>query len=350
MKFSRRNKVVAVTAVGISLLLFVAATVIGSYLTAPVGAGKKVELFNCEKGAPLWKVARELEAHGFISSARMLVLYARLRGDDSRAQAGTYQFSDAMAPVEMLRMMVAGEIFTRKFAVPEGYSIYQLGEILEARGLMRRDAFLRQCTDRALLQELGIPARSVEGYLQPSTYSIPVGMEGAELIRMMVRQFDKVYNERFAAREKQSGMSRHAILTMASLIDKEARVATERPLIASVFHNRLKRRMRLQSDPTAVYGVRAFSGHMTKRDIQRRNPYNTYLIDGLPPGPIGNPGSDAIEAVLNPAATQYLYFVAKKDGTHYFSGSLAEHNRAVQKYLRSSAISPSGPGTRAESS
>ena len=150
----------------------------------------------------------------------------------------------------------------------------------------------------------------------------------------MVGQFDRVYGQRFAEGAKAAGLSTRDVITLASLIEKEAVAPAERPLIASVFRNRLRIGMPLQSDPTAVYGIRAFTGSVTKQDIQRNTPYNTYLIKGLPPGPIGSPGSAAIEAVLTPATTSYLYFVARKDGTHQFSVNLEEHNRAVSRYLR----------------
>ena len=156
----------------------------------------------------------------------------------------------------------------------------------------------------------------------------------ADFLRMAVGQFNKVYDQKFAVRAKSLGISRNALITLASIIEKEAVVPSERPLIASVFNNRLAMGMPLQSDPTAVYGVRAFAGKVSKQDIMRPSPYNTYMIKGLPPGPIGNPGSDTIEAAIMPASTGYYYFVARKDGTHYFSASLEEHNRAVRKYLR----------------
>ena len=154
------------------------------------------------------------------------------------------------------------------------------------------------------------------------------------MITQMVGQFEKKYAEVTAGSGGTGALSRHALVTLASLIEKEAVSSEEKPLISSVFHNRLRIGMPLQSDPTAVYGVRAFGGKVSKGDIERRSPYNTYLIKGLPPGPIGNPGIDALKAALHPAVTQYLYFVARQDGTHQFSRTLAEHNRAVQRYLK----------------
>jgi len=150
----------------------------------------------------------------------------------------------------------------------------------------------------------------------------------------MVSRFRSVYDGKFAAQAKIFGLPQSEILTLASMIEKEAVVPEERPLIASVFHNRMNRKMPLQSDPTSVYGIRAFAGRISRQDILRDSPYNTYRIQGLPPGPIGNPGDSAIEAVLFPARTRYLYFVARKDGTHQFSATLEEHNRAVRLYLK----------------
>lgn len=330
--FKNKKLLLAITLV-LSLFLLPLAG-FGVFVASPAGDGKNVRIFDFAEGESLKKLAGELENASVISSARLFVVYARLRGADARVKAGSYQFNDGLSPAEILRRMVAGEIYAHRFAVPEGYSIYQIAELLEGRGLFKKETFLKQCFYRPLLKELGIGGKSVEGYLYPSTYTIPPNMDEAGLIRMMVGQFDKVYGQRFAERAESLGLSPWVVVTLASMIEKEAVAPSERPLIASVFKNRLKTGMPLQSDPTAVYGVRAFAGTVSKRDIARRSPYNTYLIKGLPPGPIGNPGSDAIEAVLAPATTGYLYFVAKMDGTHHFSASLEEHNRAVRRYLR----------------
>ena len=306
----------------------------GFFLATPPGDGKNTRIFDFAEGYSFRKFAGELESSGIISSARLFVIYARIRSADARVKAGSYQFSDGLSPAEILRRMVAGEIFAYRFAVPEGYSMYQIAELMESRGLFKKEAFLKQCVNREIPKDLGIHGKSVEGYLFPSTYNIPPGMDEEGVIRMMVGQFEKVYGLKFADRVEALGISRSSVVTLASIIEKEAVSPAERPLIASVFRNRINRRMPLQSDPTAVYGVRSFPGKVTKHDIMRRSPYNTYVIKGLPPGPIGNPGSEAIEAVLAPASTNYLYFVAKKDGSHFFSATLEEHNRAVRKYLR----------------
>ena len=342
-KYSRR------AAMGLAAVVLAASLAIGTafFLYTPPGNGDLVRLVDLARGESLKRFADELEKGGVLASSRLFVIYARLTGADARVQAGTYRLTNAMAPVEILRLLVAGQVYEQKFAVPEGYSVYQLAELLEGRGYFKKEAFLKQCFNRNLLQELGIPGQSVEGYLYPSTYDVSKVADEAALIRTMVGQFNKVYGEKLASRERGSGLSRHGIVTLASIIEKEAVVAAEQPLIASVFRNRLRLGMPLQSDPTAVYGVRAFAGKVSHRDIERDSPYNTYRIKGLPPGPIGNPGSGAMAAALTPAKTGYLYFVAKLDGAHYFSGTLAEHNRAVKRYLKSAAVSPGTNGSGA---
>uniref|UniRef100_A0A831UCI1 Endolytic murein transglycosylase n=1 Tax=Geobacter metallireducens TaxID=28232 RepID=A0A831UCI1_GEOME len=322
--------------IGIALILLLALPLrYALFLVSPAGDGQTVRIVHIAKGEPLSRIAGSLERQGIVSSARLLVVHARLKGVASKLQAGEYRFSDGMRPAEILRMMVNGEVNTRRFAVPEGYSIHQLAELLENQRFFTREGFLKAATDPALLAELGIEGKSAEGYLFPSTYDVPRTMDEAALIRAMAAQFRKVYDGEFSGAAERIGMTPRQVVTLASIIEKEAVVASERPLISSVFHNRLARGMRLQSDPTAVYGVRAFAGTVTKQDVERPTPYNTYLIPGLPPGPIGNPGKEAIEAALNPARTGYLYFVAKRDGTHHFSATLDEHNAAVNTYLKS---------------
>ena len=316
-------------------LLMLGAVISCLFLLSPPGTGEKVVLADFAKGGSLQRFAETLEKREVIRSPRLFVLYARLRGDDSHLQAGTYRFTDALSPAEILRQMTHGEVYEQRFAVPEGYSIYQVAELLEGRKLFPRERFLAACFDGKLLAGLKLPGKSVEGYLYPSTYGIRPGMDEEATIRMMVESFRKSVEGIFPAAAGPDGLTRHQIVILASMVEKEAVVASEQPLIASVFLNRLRKGMPLQSDPTAVYGIRAFAGKVRKADIQLENPYNTYRIKGLPPGPIGNPSAVSIKAVLQPATSPYLYFVAKNDGTHYFSSSLEEHNQAVRTYLKS---------------
>ncbi len=342
MKFPLPKKYRIPALLALILLLSIPLVIFRLFLVNTPGSGRNIQILEFGKGQTLKKFAHVLEERKIITSAGLFVLYARLRGDDARVKAGYYQFNDAMTPAEILRRMVAGDVYEQRFAVPEGYSIYQIAELLAGRRLFDKEAFLKECFSRPLLRELGINGRSVEGYLYPSTYDIKPNMTAAGLIRLMAEQFEKVYSREFAGRVNGSRLSKREIITLASMIEKEAVRPEEKPLIASVFYNRLARRMPLQSDPTSVYGVRAFAGNISRQDITHATPFNTYRISGLPPGPIGNPGSGAIEAVLKPASTRYLYFVAKKDGTHYFSATLEEHNAAVRKYLKADNLPATG--------
>jgi UPF0755 protein len=311
------------------------------FLQVPAGSGKRVEIVELVRGRSLRTFASGLEARGIVSSARLFSLYARLKGGDARVKAGIYQLSDGMRPGEILAKMISGDIYQRLFALPEGYSMYQVAEMLEKRGIFTKDSFLQACRDRALLAQLGVSASSAEGYLLPGSYNILPGRNERDVVREMVQRQRQLLESGLNQRAAKAGLSTSALLTLASMVEKEAVLPAEKPMIAAVFANRLKIGMRLQSDPTALYGVRAFSGKVSRDDILRPTPYNTYLIAGLPPGPIGNPGSDSIEAVLSHPAVPYLYFVARGDGSHQFSSDLNAHNAAVRKFLRSaSAASP----------
>lgn len=300
------------------------------------GNGAVVRDVSFPSGSGIRKLANELKAGGVIRSSWHFILLTRLRGVTYRLKAGEYRFSDDMTPDVILKKIVDGDVSYPKFTLPEGYSIYQAAELLEQKGYFSRGSFLKKCRDKTLLLSLELNEGSAEGYLYPATYIIYNLREGIgeeQLIKQMVIQFKKVYAG-LKSDEKTHWFSRHEVLTLASIIEKEAVDPKEKPLISSVFHNRLRIGMPLQSDPTAVYGVRAFSGKVSKQDVLRPSPYNTYLSKGLPPGPIGNPGRDAIHAAVSPAKTDFLYFVARLDGTHQFSRTLAEHNRAVTRYLK----------------
>ncbi|GFO63068.1 endolytic transglycosylase MltG [Geomonas paludis] len=301
-----------------------------------------MEIVELGKGRPLKALAGDLEARRILSSARLFTLYARLKGGDARLKAGYYQFDDGMRPSQILAKMISGEVYQRVFALPEGYSSYQVAEMLEKRGIFPKENFLAACRDAALLKELGIDAASVEGYLFPGSYNILPGKTELEVVREMVQRQQAFLKESVDGRARAKGVPVQQLLILASMVEKEAVLPAEKPLIAAVFQNRLRLGMRLQSDPTALYGVRAFAGKVRREDILKPTPYNTYLIPALPPGPIGNPGKDAIEAVLNPAAVSYLYFVGRGDGSHQFSNDLSSHNQAVQKYLKAPAAAVQG--------
>ncbi len=302
-------------------------------LISSPGHGSVIRDISFPAGSGIRKLANKLKDGGVIRSSWHFVLMTRLRGDSHHLKAGEYRISDAMTPDDILSKIVSGDVDYRKFTLPEGYSIYQAAELLEQKGYFKKNVFLDKCCDKVLLAHLGIKEASAEGYLYPATYNLSrVGGE-EQLLEQMIGQFNKAYSG-IKGWEEAGSFSRHDVVTLASMIEKEAVSANEKPIISSVFHNRLRIGMPLQSDPTAVYGVRSFSGKVSKADIMRPSPYNTYLNKGLPPGPIGNPGKDAVQAAINPAKSDFLYFVARQDGTHQFSRTLEEHNRAVRRYLR----------------
>jgi UPF0755 protein len=296
---------------------------------APDGAPARV--FVVPEGAGLADVASRLERRGFIRGRSVFVLWARALGCSRSIKAGEYSLSPAMPPVKILEYLRRGMILTHPVTIPEGVRLREVDGLLAERGLLEKEAFVSYCSDSGTAEGYGIDAPGLEGFLYPDTYRFSKGLTVRVIADVMVsRFFEKVGP--LEKRIEESGMSLEEVVILASIIEKETGSAPERPLIASVFLNRIARGMRLQSDPTAVYDIDDFEGTITRKELRRHSPYNTYVVAGLPPGPICNPGLDAVIAVLEPAQTDFLYFVSKNDGTHHFSKTLGEHNSAVQKY------------------
>jgi UPF0755 protein len=301
---------------------------------ADAAAGKQAApvLFSVKSGESFKRMSRRLANGGIIADAPKFVWYARLKGYDKSIKAGDYELSATLTPEQILQRMVQGKVALYKLTIPEGYTMAQIAELISQTTQITSRAFMQKATDAAFAREKGVNANTFEGYLFPETYFFPKNVTPETCISTMVRRFHEVFGPEWRQRAEALNMSVHQIVTLASMIEKETGAAFERPLIASVFHNRLKRGMRLSSDPTVIYGIQNFNGNLTRKDLETWTPFNTYLIKGLPPGPIANPGRESLEAALYPAETDYLYFVSKKDRTHQFSTTLAEHNRAVRKY------------------
>ena len=219
-----------------------------------------------------------------------------------------------------------------KLTIPEGLTITEIAGRIEKAGYCSRQAFIELCNDPQVVASFHIKGKSLEGFLYPDTYFFPGQTDCRTVAEAMVDRFKTVFTEEWRNRAKALGMNVYEVVTLASIIEKETGDASERPVIASVFHNRLKKKMRLESDPTVIYGIKNFDGNIRRIHLRTVTPYNTYQIKGLPAGPIANPGALAIKAALYPAETDYLFFVSKKDTTHYFSKTIKEHNRAVRKY------------------
>ena len=239
-----------------------------------------------------------------------------------------------MTPAEILAMLLNGQVVLHPLTIPEGLTIVQIAELASQDGLTDRAEFLRLAKDRAFVASLGIKAETLEGYLYPNTYKFPRAVKAREVLVTMVEQLRQVLGPDLLARMQELKMTMHEVLTLASVIEKETGSGGERSEISAVFHNRLKKHIPLQSDPTVIYGLPAFDGNLHKKDLSSPSPYNTYRVQGLPPGPIANPGFQAIHATLYPSNSSYLYFVSRNDGTHQFSATLIEHNKAVEKYQK----------------
>lgn len=312
-------------------------TVLGLYLSLslpPPPGGKQSGIILIPNGATMKDVASILHSRNLIRHKTLFVLYARMFGLDTQIKSGEYQFARKMIPYDILKKLIRGEQVKYSITVPEGYTVEQIADLYASVGLADRDQLIALSTDSEFITSLGIEAGALEGRLYPDTYKFVRYVKEEEIIRRMVKRFNSIFTDEMKHRTAELGFSEQEILTLASMIEKETGYAHEKPLVSAVFHNRLRRNMRFQCDPTVIYGLDNFSGSLTKEDLQTFTPYNTYVIDGLPPTPIANPGVDSINAALYPARVNYLYFVSKNDGTHYFSHSLAEHNRAVTLYQR----------------
>ncbi|UCD83303.1 MAG: endolytic transglycosylase MltG [Deltaproteobacteria bacterium] len=304
------------------------------FLLIPPDRKAVAQVIEIPRGMPFNQVANVLFEKEIIKDKPRFHLLAKLLGATTRIQAGEYEFSASMLPSQVLNKLVQGLTKTYTAVIPEGYNIQQIAPLLASLGLINQDTFLAKTRDPALLSDLGIEGESLEGYLFPATYILTRGPSEEEIIRKMVDKFHQVYTPELEQRAKELELSRKNVITMASIIEKETSVIEEMPLISAVFYNRLKKRMRLESDPTVIYGLKNFDGNLRKRDLRAWSPYNTYRNFGLPPGPIANPGKDAIMAALYPAKVPYLYFVSRNNGTHLFSSSYKEHNRAVWEYQK----------------
>jgi UPF0755 protein len=304
----------------------------GYFLISPAGLDKKEEIFIVKKGSGLRTVATELERRRLVKGKNLFILWALLKGSAGDIKAGEYSLNQSMAPIRVFDILTSGAIKTYPLTIPEGLTAEQIADLLAKKILVNKMEFISLVMDKTLVASYHVDGPSLEGYLFPDTYVISKDIGARELIDVMVNRFWNVFNT--LTKGQKDLMPLLETVTLASLVEKETGLAEERPVIASVFINRLKKRMRLESDPTVIYGLNDFDGNLKRKDLRFRSPYNTYINYGLPPGPIANPGRDSLMAAINPAKTNYLYFVSKNDGSHHFSATLKEHNRAVVKYQK----------------
>jgi len=302
------------------------------YAKRPAGENAGETVLAVKPGEGFNSISQRLFRAGIIQSPSKFSLLARLKGYDKRVKSGEYLFSANLTPAKILEMMLSGKVVLYKVTVPEGFTLRQIAAVVAEAGLAKTEDFLEAAGNAAVIRTGGIEADNLEGYLFPDTYYFPKDIGPVKIVDTMVRRFHSIFLPDWKKRAEELGFSIHEIVTLASIIEKETGVPAERPLISSVFHNRLKKRMRLESDPTVIYGIDGFKGNITRKDLAAARPHNTYRIRGLPPGPIASPGARSLEAALYPAETDYLYFVSKNDNSHQFSKNVVDHNRAVRKY------------------
>lgn len=301
------------------------------YASTPTTSEAASHILVIKRGMTLRQIARELNSKQLIDTPRAFSLLAFLKGKQNKILAGEYRLSAAMAPQKILDTITSGNFVLYTLTVPEGFRILEIADLVASSGLGEKNRFLEATRNPDWIQTFDIPGRSLEGYLFPDTYKFPKDTSESKIVETMLKTFrDKASGVRKRALE--IDLSLHEVVTLASIIEKETGQASERRLISSVFHNRLKKHMRLQTDPTVIYALANFDGNIRKKDLSVESPYNTYLYPGLPPGPIASPGLQALEAALDPAHTDYLYFVSRQDGTHQFSTNLEDHNRAVTQF------------------
>ncbi len=306
------------------------------FVNSGVSSNTAEVLFEIPPGTSLTQIALNLQNQGLVRNGKLFLMYSRIKKMNSRLKVGEYALNQSMTPNEILEVLVSGKSVTRNLTIAEGLSIFDIAEILEKSGVGTQKEFFSLVYDKEFIRSLlGEDLESLEGYLFPETYKITKFESMKSVVSQMVRRFVTVWS-RYAETTKQKNWSRNQLITFASIVEKETGAAFERPLVSSVFHNRLQKKMRLQTDPTVLYGVALKNGMMpiniTKADLLTPTRHNTYINYGLPPTPIANPGEDAIRAALQPTSTKYLYFVSRNDGTHVFSENFEKHALAVRDF------------------
>jgi len=306
------------------------------YAAAKLRSGTLAEV-DIPQGQSVQAIADKLAEAGVIKAPSLFKAVARLKGVAGKLKAGPYEFPAGTTMLAAMDKLERGDVRQWPFTIIEGWTAKEIAAALAGQPFLSDEdvpaEFLRLVSDSGFMAEVGVSgAPSLEGYLFPDTYFLTRPTTAASLIKRLVARFRDVWNSMGARSGDAKKLSDGELLALASVVEKETGDGGERPLVASVFFNRLRTGMPLQSDPTIIYGLKDYDGNIRRSDISNPHPYNTYVHAGLPPGPICNPGRASISAVFNPAQSDYLYFVSRKDGTHEFSRTLSEHNRAVGRY------------------
>lgn len=332
------------TLVKFLLLVFLAAVVslafVGRSLWNDVhepfkGYAEDERIIEIPQGTGTADIARRLVDAGVVEDRVRFRVALQLSGRSRSLQAGEYRFDRPMTPIEVIDKLARGDVYARRITFPEGLTISDLAGIYEARGFGKKKEFLDAAANESAIADLDPAARDLEGYLFPETYAVPRSAAASALVGMMVERFRDLYSDELRMRAAERGLTTRQVVTLASLVEKETAKAEERPIVAAVYLNRLKRGMAMQADPTLVYALQKagrYDGNIRRVDLAFDSPYNTYKYPGLPPGPIAAPGKASIDAVLAPASVPYLYFVSRNDGSHVFAETLQQHNANVYEY------------------
>ena len=303
-----------------------------NYAVNPINDRNDTITVDIPRGTSFLVSVDILEKAGIIRQKFLFYLLVISKKAQRHIRAGEYEIVTSMSPLEIIDKLVRGEIVAQDITIPEDYTVHEIAALIASFNLVDEKSFLDLATDVKFLASLGIKGNNAEGYLYPETYRMDKSMSAKEIIRIMVNQFWKMFTPEMQKRADDLGMTIPQVITLASLIGKESGYKDEKPMISAVFYNRLKKGMKLQCDPTAVYDLKPFTGTIKRKHLTRSTPHNTYVIDGLPPGPIANPAIDSLHAALYPAPVDYLYFVSNNNGSHHFSSNLSTHNKAVLKY------------------
>ncbi|MFZ2055159.1 MAG: endolytic transglycosylase MltG [Candidatus Aminicenantales bacterium] len=290
-----------------------------------------------EKGMGANAVARLLKERGIIGARLPFVVSYRLFFHPRKIKAGEYVLTSPLQTKEILDILVKGRVYLHPVTIPEGLTAREIAPLISPLLAEGEAGFIKAFRDPGPILSLDPQAENLEGYLFPETYSFPKNISSVDAVQAMIGQFRTVFSGAWAARADSLRMSVRQIVTVASLIEKETSLPEEKRLVSAVFHNRLRIGMKLDCDPTIIYALKQkglFNGNLTKRDLALDSPYNTYRYSGLPPGPICNPGKEALEAAIHPAPEDYLYFVSRNDASHHFSRTFVEHQNAVRRYQK----------------
>jgi UPF0755 protein len=302
------------------------------FINLPIG-NKSIEI-EIPKGTNFRQAIEILSKNGLIRDKTLFILIGRISGLDRKIKAGYYSIHGSVSPFDIFQMLREGQIIEYEITIVEGDSLREIAEKLSEKNIIGKEDFIKLSSDEEFLASHEIDAPTIEGYLFPDTYKVPKGMDPNEAIEMMIARMREKYTGELKVRTSELGLSEREVLTLASIIEKEAISPKERPLISAVYHNRLRKGIPLQADPTVIYGIKSFGKVITAEDVRRKTPYNTYMFKGLPPGPIASPGIKSILAALYPAKVPYLFFVSNNDGTHSFSVTPEEHKAAVELYRK----------------